>query len=947
MNRIFTLIAVTLFSVSLFAGGIKIGNLYYNLDGGNKTAVVTFKAYSSTNYNGLTTVTIPDSVLYEGNYYAVTAIGNNAFKHCSTLQSVTIGDNVQAIWEAAFENCSSLQSVTIGSGVQTIGQCAFFDCSSLQLITIPDNVQTIEELAFYGCKELQSVTIGSGVLTIGKYAFTECEKLQSVIIPNNVQTIEEGAFYRCKELQSVTIGSGVLTIGKYAFAECEKLQSVIIPDNVQTIEEGAFGNCASLQSVTFGENVQTIGHDVFNSCPAFASFGVATNNQNFCSVDGVLFSKDTLTLIQYPSGNMRTAYTIPNNVQVIGNDAFKHCSFLQSVTIGENVRIIENWAIDGCSSLQSITIPDNVQTIGEYAFNYCTSLQSVTIGSGVQTISEAAFTGCSALATIINLAATPQSINANVFDGVDKSACTLYVPAASLEAYQTADVWKDFGNNIQAKPAVSGRYKIGDLYYYLDGDNMTAEVMCEKLANETNYAGLIAATIPDSVLYYGFFYAVTAIGEVAFYNCHSLQSVTIGDNVQIIGESAFSNCDVLQSVTIGKNVQSIWNSAFSGCIALATIINRATTPQSINANVFDGVDKSACTLYVPAASLEAYQTADVWKDFGNNIQAKPAVSGRYKIGDLYYNLNGENLTAEVTYETDNGNNYAGLIAATIPDSVKYKGYYYAVTAIGEDALRDCDMLQSVTISNGVKTIEQRAFYYCTSLYSISIKGKVRTIGLCAFYNCSSLQSVTIGDNVQTIEKGAFYNCTSLRSVTIGNGVQTIGEYAFYNCYSMHSVAIGSGVQTIGRYAFTECEKLQSVIIPDNVQTIEEGAFGNCASLQSVTIGSGVQTIGNHAFVFCGNLATIINRAATPQTIDESVFYNVNKDACSLYVPTESLTGYQNADVWKEFFSIRSIGSQGIHDVQSDNVQSTKVIRNGQAYIMCNGQMYNMQGQEVK
>ncbi len=909
MNRIFTLIAVTLFSVSLFAEKVKIGDLCYNLDGDNMTAEVTYETEKGDNYAGLTIAIIPDSVLYLGYHYAVTAIG-----------------------EWAFEQCPLLQSVTIGSGVQSIGKMAFLNS------------------------------------------------------------------------------------------------------------------------------------------PALATIEVVANNQTYCSIDGVLFTKDTLTLIQYPIGNTRTAYTIPDNVQVIGEWAFRNCSSLQSVTIGSGVQTIGEWAFSNCSSLQSVTIPDNVRYI-----------------------LEGAFSDCRALATIYNRAATPQSIDANVFDGVDKNACTLYVPAESITAYQCAVWWYEFGNILGIYKA-SGRYKIGDLYYNLNGDNLTAEVTYDKQYAETNYSGLIAATIPDSVLYNGFSYAVTAIGEDAFFNCHSLQSVTIGDNVQIIEESAFSYCDVLQSVTIGDrvqiirfrafshcsslqsvtigdNVQTIEERAFQLCSALATInvatnnqnfcsvdgvlftkdtltliqypmgnprtaytisdsvktignsafylskalqsvtigsgvqtigryafteckklqsviipdnvqtieegafvncaslqsviigknvqsigenaflyiwslqsiYNRATTPQSINANVFDNVDKSACTLYVPTESVEAYQNASVWKDF--NI-CYP-VSGRYKIGDLYYNLNGDNMTAEVTYETEDGDNYARLTTATIPDSVKYKGYYYAVNAIEEDAFRDCDMLQSVTIGNGVKTIGQRAFYYCTSLYSISIKGKVRTIGFSAFYNCSSLQSVTIGDNVQTIEKGAFYNCTSLRSVTIGNGVQTIGEYAFYNCYSMHSVAIGSGVQTIGRYAFTECEKLQSVIIPDNVQTIEEGAFGNCASLQSITIGSGVQTIGNHAFVFCGNLATIINRAATPQTIDESVFYNVNKDACSLYVPTESLTGYQNADVWKEFFSIRSIGSQGIHDVQSDNVQSTKVIRNGQVYIMCNGQMYNMQGQEVK
>ena len=90
-----------------------------------------------------------------------------------------------------------IKRIIIGDDVTTIGEDAFRDCSALTSVTIPNSVTTIGKSAFEGCRTLTSVTIPNSVTTIGVYAFFYCRELTSVTIPNSVTEIGDGAFARC------------------------------------------------------------------------------------------------------------------------------------------------------------------------------------------------------------------------------------------------------------------------------------------------------------------------------------------------------------------------------------------------------------------------------------------------------------------------------------------------------------------------------------------------------------------------------------------------------------------------------------------------------------------------------------------------------------------------------------------------------------------------------
>ena len=257
-KKLFTLLLATAVGIgTAFAWDyerVQIGDLYYNLDASNQTAVVTYKSYNNTDnrYNEDWTITvanIPSSVTYNTVTYSVTRIGEYAFYNCSGLTSVTIGNSVTWLGSNAFQNCINLTSIIIPENVTGIGAYVFKDCSGLTSVTIPNSLISISGSAFYNCSGLTSIVIPESVTFIGYDAFYNCSSLTSVTIPNSVTNIGDGTFSQCHSLTSVTISNSLTSIGESAFRSCYSLTSVTIPKGVTSIGSYAFYNCYNLANI--------------------------------------------------------------------------------------------------------------------------------------------------------------------------------------------------------------------------------------------------------------------------------------------------------------------------------------------------------------------------------------------------------------------------------------------------------------------------------------------------------------------------------------------------------------------------------------------------------------------------------------------------------------------------------------------------------------------------
>ena len=757
-----------------------------------------------TDYNGSAEkVDIPKKI--DGK--SVTSIGANAFEYCSNITSITIPDSVTSIYSYAFRYCTSLTSITIPDGVTEICGYTFEDCTSLKSVTIPGSVTSIDGCAFSGCESLISVTI-----------------------PNSVTEIGSSAFSGCANLTSITIPGSVTSIGKYAFSGCESLISVTIP-----------------------KSVTKISYNVFNGCTSLTAINVATENQNYVSVNGVLYNKDKTVLICYPAGKKDKNYKIPDGVTSIGSFAFNGCASFTSITIPSSVTSIRISAFKDCSSLTSVTIPNSITSIGDSAFEGCASLTSITIPNGVTYISDDAFSGCKSLASI-TIPDSVTSIRSSAFGGCT-SLSSITIPSsvtsigssafggcASLTTINVATgnqnyvsvngvLYNKDKTTIMRYPAgkKEKNYRISDGVTCIDGDAFES---CTSLTS---------IKIPDGV---------TSIGGSAFSGCTSLTSITIPDGVTSIRDSTFEGCTSLTNITIPDGVRSLGNWTFEDCKSLTGI----TIPNSVDgiyAGVFNGCS-SLTSITIPDSVRTI--TGEAFEGCTSLTTINVATGNQN-----YVSVNG------VLYDDDK----TAIIC--YPAGKKDKNYKIldGVTWIGSSAFSGCTSLTSITIPNSVTFIPDNAFSGCTSLSSITIPDGVTSIGNWAFKDCTSLASVTIPSSVTETGYCSFIGCTSLTAINVATGNQNYVSVngVLYNkdktaiiCYPAgkkdKNYKMPDGVTSMGVYAFSGCANLTNITIPDSVTGIGDSAFSGCTSLTGITIPDSVEFIGYEVFFDCMNLTGI-------------------------------------------------------------------------------------------
>lgn len=477
---------------------------------------------------GVFSYTVPESVI---------KICDKAF--CGTdVYEVYFEESSQLeiIGKDAFRNLGKIILPDNGK-LKVIPEGAFVGCDFTEII-IPNSVQSVEEEAFSGCDKLVNITFGKNLLRIGASAFEDCVSIESLDFNEHLATIRDGAFFDCPNitkinfpehsclkgignyafgtygtsnysLESVTIPNTVIGIGKEAFSYCKNLTYFNTGNGVTSLGQDIFIGCDSLTEVIIGKSVNSIGDGLFTNCHNLKSINVVEGNENFVSVDGVLYERNIYSdyiveLVSYPAGKEDEEYTVIDGVKYIGAGSFNECKSIKKVNLPETVTSIGS-AFKNCTSLSEINLPQSLTSIGMDAFN-TTALRSVVLPQGIKTIGLRAFENCEYLSNVV-LNVGLLEIKGLAF-GKCPSITEIIIPNTVTLIGSSA-----FSNCINLKEISIGSN-------------------------------------------------VKTIDSSAFYNCDALENVFIPQNVEKIGVTAFSGCDKLKGFSVSENNQYYSNDYF-------------------------------------------------------------------------------------------------------------------------------------------------------------------------------------------------------------------------------------------------------------------------------------------------------------------------------------------------------------------------------------------------
>ena len=664
--------------------------------------------------DGLTTVTVPanvttierDAFLLSGLTSInlpgkLTTIEGSAFAGCSGLKSLTIPKSVTSFSPTALMNCSQLTELIVEDGntiYDSRDNCnAIIEKATNKLIcgsmatVIPSTVKVIGDDAFRESQQLSSFTIPDWVTTIGERAFMY-GGLETITIPSSVTTIGENAFTGCNRLTTVTVESTTPPSINNSFNTYERLTLYVPAGCIATyqaidgwkdfskIEEIPTSTVLTARSFSrkYGKENPVFDYIVEGkaitgtpeiTCAATTSSDVGTyeiviskgsvTNSNVTYVNGTLTIEKAMGDMSAPSGK---------------GDIIYSGTAQELVTAGRSTTGTMEYSLDGTN--YGTAIPKGTEA-KDYMIYYRVkgdnNHEDVAAESFKVTIRKAPLKITAKSYTRKQGEANPEfDVTYDGLKNSETSAVLTTKPTVTCAATKDSPAGT---YDITVSGAVAGNYEIsyvaGTLtveavtpptpmpepkgtIFDLDTDDSSSKevkitfVVKESDGSDTPTVAISddkdasgSVSIPESVTHNGVEYKVTEISEGAFQNNTSLTEVKIPASITSIGPKAFAGCKNLQEITINIIVP----------INLSIISARGYT-RAESGDVFEGVNKETCILYVPEGSVDAYKAAAGWKEFKNILPIKTStrIYGIESDGEVFdvYSLSGQKVKSKTT-----------------------------------------------------------------------------------------------------------------------------------------------------------------------------------------------------------------------------------------------------------------------------------------------------------
>lgn len=544
-----------------------------------------------TKWNGTgADLIIPDSIEEK----PVTEIASGAFENAATLETVVLPAQSIRLRNNAFKNCTALRQVTIQKDMEDLEEDPFPGCTSMRTIALGREVSKIirwtSGKAFGPALEEFSVDPENpylesirGVLYTKKNTDNNREKVlcsYPINRPDEVYEVEpetkeldKYAFAGSKNLKKLTIGSSV-SDWDYSVVKMPVLEELVIEGGEDARYSTLLEECPNLKILDF----RTSFNPELGVLPMLdevrlgaavttkeitderwfwhtRSYVVEEGNTVYQVLDEAMCDYEG-TLLAFPLGSPRTEYQIPDEIKVIGEDAFSKNSSLVSVSMNDQVEVIGNSAFSDCANLSSIRLSNNLKRIGWSAFSDCKSLTSMEVKSGAEQFEwgNYVWSGDENLKQLSIDISGP--VSRSVLGNLNLETLILGAGVSGLD--------NDYYNSIIREIRIDEKnpFILEENQMILSPDRK--EVCAYANGNETD-----VLTVPEGV---------EILGERCFYNSDNLREVLLPSSLKEIGAGAFKESTNLSKIIIPEGTESIRAYAFDDCENLAY----ADIPPSVN-----------------------------------------------------------------------------------------------------------------------------------------------------------------------------------------------------------------------------------------------------------------------------------------------------------------------------------------------------------------------------
>lgn len=749
---------------------------------------------------------------------------------------------------------------------------------------------------YVGGVQMVTPELKNGITEIPDYINYGLQFKGEIELPRSIKRIGAYAFYNNKELFSVVLPKDLEEIGESAFEGCTLLENPTFPAGLQKIEMGAYKDCTSITEITLPEGLTALG-DV-PTCEEV---------QFYSRLDHVDKTKGVFE----GCTSLEKAVTVAD-IDYLSDDIFQNCTLLDKIYFPLQLRTIGNFAFENCTTLDEITFPATLETIGQGAFNGKTSwplgkISKLVIPDGVKTIGKGAF--------------AHQSIaNLTIGNGIECIPDFAFLDNPFLKVINFSEGLKDIGEYAFT----------GYVNPYCDANMGAAH---------------IGSIILPSTL--------THIGDHAFENAY-IGNLVIPDEVESLGSKS---CGLPSVLTIGSYVTDIAADAFD-FEKLYTIRLKAHMPPTIS-DAFPLTDEQndQLTLIVNKGRFSTYDTNPRWKQIDRIIEegytevyvhldgtytlaeeirvqsgympsvvTKMKVDGPLTEADL--RVIKENMIALTSLDLSEVTNLTEIPAGEFEGSLLTEVILPPnLEAIGDNAFKDCNLLELLELPETVKTIGNEAFRGCPKVNVKKFPAALESIGMYAFAK-SGMSEVVGGDALAEIMEGAFQNCTLLERADLGktaltkiedrvfegcseldevilpSSVEEIGNYAFSGA-SLRNIDFASEVTKIGDYAFRNNRRLVSATLPESLTEVGSYLFENCPRLISLSMPGGVTNVGEKIVNGDRKLANISCSAEDAPAATTGAFDGVRYRYVTLAIPKLSFRKYISEGQWGKFESTQN------------------------------------------